>query len=46
MMTVRGMGEVTFATLQDASGRIRRSSSGTHWALPRLKRFDLGDWVG
>ena len=46
MMTVRGMGKVTFATLQDASGRIQAFFQRDSLERYRsLKRFDLGDWV-
>ena len=45
-MTVRGMGKVTFATLQDATGRIQAYFQKD--ALPdynALKKVDLGDWL-
>ncbi len=46
VMTLRGMGKVTFATLQDASGRIQAYFQRD--ALERyaaLKKVDLGDWL-
>ena len=46
LMTLRGMGKVTFATLQDASGRIQAFFQRE--VLERyasLKKFDLGDWI-
>lgn len=45
-MTVRGMGKVTFVTLQDASGRIQayfQRDALEHY--PALKKVDLGDWL-
>ena len=45
-MTVRGMGKVTFVTLQDASGRIQAYFQKD--ALPAynaLKKVDIGDWL-
>ncbi|MDZ7799833.1 MAG: lysine--tRNA ligase [Trueperaceae bacterium] len=46
VMTVRRMGKVSFATLQDASGRIqayfRRDALEDYGAL---KKIDLGDWL-
>jgi lysyl-tRNA synthetase class 2 len=45
-MTVRGMGKVTFATLQDATGRIQAYFQKDE--LERynaLKKIDLGDWL-
>jgi lysyl-tRNA synthetase class 2 len=45
-MTVRGMGKVTFATLQDGSGRIQAYFQKDE--LERynaLKKIDLGDWL-
>ncbi len=45
-MTIRRMGKVTFATVQDASGRIqaffRRDATE---AYAGLKKVDLGDWI-
>ncbi|MBA2665865.1 MAG: lysine--tRNA ligase [Trueperaceae bacterium] len=47
LMTMRGMGKVTFATLRDASGDVQ-----VFWQRDRLgdsyggvKKLDLGDWV-
>jgi lysyl-tRNA synthetase, class II len=47
VMTLRGMGKVTFATLRDATGDLQ-----VFWARDRLgdayggvKKVDLGDWV-
>ena len=46
VMLLRGMGKVTFATLQDPSGRIQAYFQRD--ALERynaLKKIDLGDWL-
>src|SRR5690554_1672331 len=46
IMTFRGMGKVTFATLQDASGRIQAFFQRDALEKYRsLKKFDLGDWI-
>ncbi len=46
LMTIRGMGKVTFATVQDASGRIQAFfQRDTLERYRSLKRFDLGDWI-
>lgn len=46
LMTLRGMGKVTFATLQDASGRIQAFFQRDALEKYRsLKKFDLGDWI-
>lgn len=46
LMTLRGMGKVSFATLQDASGRIQAFfQRDTLERYRSLKKFDLGDWV-
>ena len=45
-MTVRNMGKVAFATLQDASGRIQayfQKDELEHFNA--LKKVDLGDWI-
>ena len=45
-MTVRGMGKVTFVTLQDSSGTIQAYFQKD--ALENynaLKKIDLGDWL-
>ncbi len=45
-MTVRGMGKVTFVTLQDATGRIQayfQKDAVERYAA--LKKVDLGDWL-
>lgn len=45
-MTIRGMGKVTFVTLQDASGRIQaylQKDAIERYAA--LKKIDLGDWL-
>jgi lysyl-tRNA synthetase, class II len=46
VMTLRGMGKVTFATLQDASGRIQAyfQKDGLE-RYAALKKVDLGDWI-
>ncbi|MEX2503143.1 MAG: lysine--tRNA ligase [Trueperaceae bacterium] len=45
-MTVRRMGKVTFATLQDASGRIQAYfQRDALSAYAALKKVDLGDWI-
>jgi lysyl-tRNA synthetase, class II len=47
MMTMRGMGKVTFATLRDAGGDLQvflqRDRLGD--AYGGVKKLDLGDWV-
>ena len=46
VMLLRAMGKVTFATLQDASGRIQayfQRDALEHY--PALKKIDLGDWL-
>ncbi len=46
IMLLRMLGKLTFATLQDASGRIQVSFEKAkleHYNA--LKRFDIGDWV-
>ncbi len=46
IMTFRGMGKVSFATLQDASGRIQAFfQRDTLEQYRSLKKFDLGDWI-
>lgn len=45
-MTIRNMGKVAFATLQDASGRIQayfQKDELEHYNA--LKKVDLGDWI-
>ena len=45
-MTVRGMGKVTFVTLQDASGRIQAYFARDELErYAALKKVDLGDWL-
>src|SRR5690625_1330056 len=45
-MTLRGMGKVTFATIQDDSGRIQAYFQRDALEKYRsLKQFDLGDWI-
>src|SRR5690625_2544396 len=45
-MTLRGMGKVTFATIQDDSGRIQAYFQRDALEKYRsLKKFDLGDWI-
>ncbi|UCH27689.1 MAG: lysine--tRNA ligase [Trueperaceae bacterium] len=45
-MTVRVMGKVTFATLQDATGRIQAYfQKGALEHYNALKKIDLGDWL-
>ncbi len=45
-MTVRGMGKVTFVTLQDAGGRIQAYfQKGELARYNALKKIDLGDWL-
>ncbi len=47
IMLLRMLGKLTFATLQDATGRIQVSFEKAkleHYNA--LKRFDIGDWVG
>jgi lysyl-tRNA synthetase, class II len=47
VMTLRGMGKVTFATLRDASGDLQvflqRDRLGERYA--GVKKLDLGDWL-
>jgi lysyl-tRNA synthetase class 2 len=46
VMLLRAMGKVTFATLQDATGRIQayfQQESLAHYGA--LKKIDLGDWL-
>lgn len=45
-MTVRGMGKVTFITLQDASGRIQAYfQKDALDGYNALKKVDIGDWL-
>ncbi len=45
-MTVRNMGKVTFATLQDASGTLQAYfQRDALEAYNAVKKLDLGDWV-
>lgn len=45
-MTVRNMGKVAFATLQDESGRIQAYFQKDELdAYNALKKVDLGDWI-
>ena len=46
VMLLRPMGKVTFATLQDASGRLQvyfHREQVEHY--PAIKKIDLGDWL-
>ncbi len=46
VMLLRAMGKVTFATLQDASGRIQAYFQRDALEYyPALKKIDLGDWL-
>ncbi len=46
IMLLRMLGKLTFATLQDASGRIQVSFEKAKLEqYNALKRFDIGDWV-
>ncbi len=46
VMLLRMLGKLTFATLQDASGRIQASFQKDKLeAYNALKKIDLGDWV-
>lgn len=46
VMTLRGMGKVTFATLQDATGRIQAYfQRDALEGYAALKKVDLGDWL-
>ena len=48
MMLKRVMGKASFATLQDARGRIQLYLTQTRWArgYDAFKHWDLGDIVG
>ena len=49
LMTIRGMGRLTFATLRDGSGELQVSfqrDSFEHDAYQALKDLDLGDFLG
>ncbi len=46
VMLLRGMGKVTFATLQDGSGRIQAYFQKDELeSYNALKKIDLGDWL-
>jgi len=46
IMTMRGMGKVTFVTLQDATGQIQAYFQKDELeAYNALKKVDLGDWL-